>query len=102
MVYKYTEINFKGWDFMSQKEISWVKDRIMYLMYRGYSLVDIAKGARISKDTIYKFMHDEQISVGSFYKLRTYVAHKSRSIFMSKEDRKNTGTMTLSEFLKTR
>ena len=87
---------------MNQKEIAWVKDRIMYLMYRGISLVDIAKEARMGKDTVYKFMHDEPISITSFYKLRTYVAHKSRSIFMSKEDRKNTGTMTLSEFLKTR
>ena len=38
---------------MNQKEIAWVKDRIMYLMYRGISLVDIAKEARMGKDTVY-------------------------------------------------
>lgn len=85
---------------MNEKEIRYVKDRIEYLVYRGICIHDIAKEAGMSKNTIYKFMKGEKISEGSFWKLRTFVAYKSKSIFMSAEDRKNTGTLTLTEFIR--
>ena len=85
---------------MSEKEIRYVKDRLLYLKYRGINVREIAKGAGVSKNTIYKFLKDEEISESSFWKLRTFVAYKSKSIFMSSEDRKNTNTLTLTEFIR--
>lgn len=84
---------------MTKKEIAYVRSRIEYLKYRGINITTIAKEAGISKNTLYKFMKDGEISANSFWKLRDFLARKTKSIFMSAEDRKNTNTLTLSEFL---